>query len=232
MVSTTDTRVLLTRPQKASERFAALLGDPSAITISPVMRIVPLDFALDLRGAPALVLTSQNAVEALAGRDLPALECYCVGEKTARAAADLGLKVRATGSCVSHLAKLIVAAPPAGRLMHIRGEHVAGDLEGALGDVGLTVEPVTAYRQSAVALSREAVLLLKSSKKVIIPIFSPRSGRLLVEQFTPDMTAPRVGICLSRSIADGLDSSRFDEVMVCDETNATSLRDCVASCLI
>lgn len=232
MVPTTDQRVLLIRPKEASERFLKMLGPGARAVISPVIEIESMAFKLDLRPDTALVLTSQNAVHALKDRNLPPLRAYCVGDKTAKAARDLGLEAISAGGAVADLAALIAKTPPSGPLTHIRGEHVAGDLAGELAAHHIQLDAVVAYRQVPVALSKDAISLLKHADRVVIPIFSPRSGALLVEQLTGDMTAKRIAVCLSQSIADGLDPTSFNEISISDEMNAASLRDCVATQLI
>jgi len=179
-----------------------------------------------------VVLTSQNAVTALGRHELPGLRAYCVGDKTAQAAAELGLDAVSAEGNVEDLARLIAQDPPTQSLLHIRGDHVAGDLGAALKAEGIALATVTAYRQASEPLTQEAVNLLCSADTVVIPVFSPRSGALLVKQFSSEMTARRIAVCLSQSIADSLDPACFDDIRISDETNGLSLRDCVASCVI
>ncbi|HEV2044541.1 MAG TPA: uroporphyrinogen-III synthase, partial [Sphingomicrobium sp.] len=93
-----------------------------AVTI-PLFEIAPVDWvAPDAGEYDALLLTSANAVrfagEPLAGlRELPA---YCVGEATAVAAREAGLKVAATGANDS--AALTDLVPPGLRLLHLAGK--------------------------------------------------------------------------------------------------------------
>ena len=90
--------LLLTRPEAQSRRFAAevaRLWPDLAVILSPAQEIRPLPIAVP-QGTKGIVLTSENAVPALPfGLGLPA---YCVGERTAAAAAELpraGLATRA-----------------------------------------------------------------------------------------------------------------------------------------
>lgn len=160
--------LLLTRPEADSRRFAAMLPGWRAV-ISPILRIVPVDHdAALLRQAPGLVFTSAHAVQAAGpGRGRLAL---CVGGRTARAAREAGFDVRQGDGVAEGLLPLIAGAPVP--LIHPHGRHRAGRLP---------VRGVIVYDQQARALSTEARALLRGSLPVVLPVFSPRSARLVAE---------------------------------------------------
>lgn len=214
-----------------------MLDGIAPVVISPVIDIEHLVITPDLRGVDALVITSQNAITALADQDLPPIRTYCVGDQTAEAAKAIGLKAISAQGNVRDLVDVIKndrlhdKDRATGRLLHIRGEHIAGDLASALGMSDITLDSVIVYKQVPQKLNDAAIGLLSGADTVIIPIFSPRSGTLLVGQFTGKMTARRIAICLSPSIASQMDPTYFQDIRVSGETSGISLRDCVASCV-
>lgn len=168
MSSATRPVLLLTRPLADSRRFAAMLPEWRA-AISPVLRIVAVDHdGAALRRAPGLVFTSAHAVPAAGpGRGRLAL---CVGGHTAQAARKAGFDVRTGNGFAEGLLPLIEAADVP--LIHPHGRHLARELP---------VPGMVVYDQQAVPLGREARALLAGSAPVVLPLFSPRSARLVAE---------------------------------------------------
>jgi uroporphyrinogen-III synthase len=87
---------------------------------------------------------------------------------------------------VGHNAETLVAGlhgenPPT-PLLHLRGEHSVGDVASRLTKGGLDCREQVIYRQSPLGLTDEANTVLASKALIILPIFSPRSARLLAEQ--------------------------------------------------
>ena len=129
-------RLLVTRPEpdatRQAERLAARGHEP---VLAPLLAIESaIDATLELEGAQALIVTSRNALRALAThRDLAAslqLPLFAVGEATARAAAELGFaKVTAGPGTGAELSRRIADAldPNTGVLVHLAGETVAFD---------------------------------------------------------------------------------------------------------
>ncbi len=181
-------RLLLTRPRAQSERFArdfaAALGREIPMVISPLMEIVPRGLAVDPGAAAGLIFTSENGVAAFAGvegrRHWPV---WCVGERTAAAARAAGFAdVSVAGGDAEALVAEILAARPAGPLLHLRGAHAAGDVAGRLTAGGMQTTAAVVYDQRAQALTVEAeALLADAGAEVLLPLFSPRSAALLVE---------------------------------------------------
>lgn len=182
--------LLLTRPEAASRDFAAALeaalpGRFEAV-IAPVMGIeARADVALDLDGVQALLFSSANGVACLAARtarrDLPA---WCVGDLTARAAREAGFAALSASGDVAALAALARAEtrPGAGVLLHVRGEHAAGDLAGALAADGIAVRAAEIYRQVPCAITGDVAARLDTGGIAVVALFSPRSARLFGAQ--------------------------------------------------
>jgi uroporphyrinogen-III synthase len=168
MSSTKRPVLLLTRPSQDSRRFAAMLPDWRAV-ISPILRIVAVDHdAAALRDAPGLVFTSAHAVPAAGpGRGRLAL---CVGGHTAQVAHAAGFDVWTGNGFAEGLLPLIDAAGVP--LIHPHGRHLAKRLP---------VPGMVVYDQQAVPLTNEGGALLAGTAPVILPLFSPRSARLVAD---------------------------------------------------
>ena len=169
MPSGTTPKLLLTRPEQDSRRFVALLPEFEAV-ISPILRIQPVAHdSVRLHGAAGLVFTSAHAVPSAGpGKGRLAL---CVGGRTAQAARNAGFRTREGNGFADSLLPLIESAGVP--LIHPHGRHLARELP---------VEGIVVYDQIALDLNDDARALLAETGPVLIPVFSPRSARLLAAQ--------------------------------------------------
>lgn len=175
-------RLLLTRPLAAASRFLAACeaarGAPLPAVLSPILAIRPLAVALTRRPA-AVILTSENGAARAGELGLADLPAWCVGPRTAAVATAQGLRALVAGPDAEALLDALVAARPAGPLLHLRGEHARGDLAARLSEVGLEVQEAVAYRQEALPPRPEARAALDGRDPLVVPLFSPRSATLL-----------------------------------------------------
>jgi uroporphyrinogen-III synthase len=173
---------LLTRPAAASERFArqwrATAGAEARVVIAPVTEIVPLPGAPDRAGYAGIVFTSENAVAAL-GPAPRRMAAWCVGARTAEAAAAAGYDAEAAGGDADALVGLILGRNVRGPLLFARGAESRGDVANRLRAAGIACDEAVVYDQRAAPLSAEAVALLGGSAPVLLPLFSPASARRL-----------------------------------------------------
>src|SRR5437763_10333223 len=148
MPSRLGQRALVTRPRAEAIALAeALAARGIEAMIEPLLDIRYGDqLAPDLAGVQAVLCTSANGVRALARlsreRDIA---LFAVGEATAARARGEGFaQVESAGGNVEDLARLVRRRlrPEAGRLLHVAGSDVAGDLAGLLRDAGFDVERV------------------------------------------------------------------------------------------
>ncbi|UFM65055.1 uroporphyrinogen-III synthase [Paracoccus sp. MA] len=163
--------LLLTRPEPASRRFAAGLGQPGLkVLISPVLRIRPVAHdAARLAAARGLVFTSVNAVPAAGqGRGRPAI---CVGPATAEAARAAGFDVTEGPGDAARMLPLLEGLGKG--WLHPHGAHVAKVLP---------VPGMVVYDQLPQPLDGPARAVLAGAAPVILPLFSPRSARILADQ--------------------------------------------------
>lgn len=177
--------VLITRPDPDGAALAAVLAARGWRPVAcPLLRFVPLSVPIDATGAAALVFTSANAVRAApSDAALRALPVWAVGEATAQAARAAGFRtVRAGPSDAAALAAAILAdpPPPGARLLHLRGRHGTAGLAQALATGGLRLTEFPIYRMDAAeALPSEAVQALSARSLCAVPVYSPRTGRVL-----------------------------------------------------
>lgn len=170
--------LLLTRPEHAARRFAdeaAHLG--LEVLISPVLRIVPLDHdRVRLAGARGLVFTSENAVRfAGPGQGRPAI---CVGPRSARVAQEAGFDAVAGPGDAARLEPMLRDLGPG--WLHPHGRHIAKRLP---------VPGMAVYDQVAQPLSDAALAALAGTRPIALPLFSPRTARILSAQMA-GVTAP------------------------------------------
>jgi len=208
--------VLVTRPAEEALRTAMALAEHGYdFLIEPLLEIAPLpdaDARLAAVGdAAALLFTSANGVRGYAAatprRDLPA---YAVGGMTAEAARASGFaQVHVAGGDVESLAALVARErkPGDGALLHIAGEHVAGDLAGRLGALGFQVRTVALYTaRAAEGLSAKARDTLASGGLGAALFFSPRTARTFVSLVRTGgldtYCRSCVAVCLSPAVAE------------------------------
>jgi uroporphyrinogen-III synthase len=208
--------VLVTRPAEEALRTALALAEHGYdFLIDPLLEITPLPDAAERLAqagdAVALLFTSANGVRAYAAatpsRDLPV---YAVGRITSDAARAVGFaRIETAGGDSALLAGLVarVLRPESGALLHVAGEHVAGDLAGALAAKGFTVRTASLYTATAAtALSQKTRDTLAQGGLGAVLFFSPRTARTFVSLVrTAGLEAycrSTVAVCLSGTVAE------------------------------
>lgn len=171
--------LLLTRPREQSEAFwnacEPRIGRSASVLISPIIEIVPTRFDIDLDAYKTIVVTSGNAVEALADQ-LKGRRVATVGQRTALKATERGALARCLGQDVAEFAsKLSDIEGPA---LHVRGGHTRGGLLERAQSLGITFDECVVYEQRERPLSADALQALLRPG-VIVPLFSPRSAALI-----------------------------------------------------
>ncbi|MEQ9260087.1 MAG: uroporphyrinogen-III synthase [Roseovarius sp.] len=228
--------ILITRPQPGAdhlaEALAARLGPDSPLVISPAMEIVPaLEPLPDLRGYPTLVLTSSHAVAPLAGA-IPAEEraskqAYCVGSATAQAARAAGFPAIDGGGDAEHLAARILADHPQPPLFYARGEHVAADLAQTLISAGIETHDVVTYRQLPARLNPAALALLSGNQPFILPLFSPRSARLVFSN--AQVAAPLHIAAMSENVAQAVPHGAASRLLIAPEPSFEAMLEAIVA---
>jgi uroporphyrinogen-III synthase len=233
-------RVLVTRPAEDGAAFGKALSERGVDhLLAPMMAVRFMDdVALDLRGVQAVLVTSANGARALARltprRDL---ELMAVGPATAEAARQAGFaSVETAGGDVERLAERAAATyrPADGRLLHIAGSVVAGDLHGLLSDAGLTVDRVVAYGAEAARRLPEPVAgALSSGTLDGVVFFSARTAKLFVklalEAGLSDRLSGLAAFCLSRAVSEALPPALFGRILIAERPEGGGLVDLISS---
>jgi uroporphyrinogen-III synthase len=217
-------RALVTRPRAEAMALAEALATRGIeAVIEPLLDIHYRDEpAPGLAGVQAVLCTSVNGVRALARlsgeRDIA---LFAVGEASAARARGEGFaQVESAGGNVEDLARLVrqLLRPEAGRLLHVAGSDVAGDLAGLLREGGFAVERVVLYEARPVAgFSAPAIAALQSGLIDFALFFSPRTAAMflrLAEQAgiaaaLRTVTAVSISAAADRALGDLVFASRL-----------------------
>jgi uroporphyrinogen-III synthase len=210
--------VLVTRPVEDAEPFKSRLEEFGCrVTLAPLIETVPNAIREEiLEGATALIATSRNALAALsASPALPSavkLPIYVVGPGTAAIARNIGFKQVIEGAgAAADLASILVSdgLAPDNRLIYLRGDVVAFDLEGVLANAGINVTPITAYQSvAAETLPPNVIKALQTGSIDAVTLMSPRTAETwmrLVARLSPPVQLCGVSyLCLSERVAEAL----------------------------
>jgi uroporphyrinogen-III synthase len=176
-------RALVTRPRAEAEALAALLAERGIeAVVEPLIEVAERVASLpDLAGVQAVLCTSANGVRALArASGERGVRLFAVGDATAARARAEGFRhVESAGGDVEDLAYLVRRnlKPQAGRLLHVAGSEVAGDLAASLAADGFAVERMVLYEARAVtSLSPATVRLIADGEIDFALFFSPRTA--------------------------------------------------------
>lgn len=224
MVPRMSPTLIMTRPRDQNDRFITALRQawdgPLDVISSPLLKIVPLQVTCS--DVDSVIFTSANGVAAAKQLNLPAgLTAWCVGARTAQLAEDAGFRSMTGPGDAQGLVRDIIAAHPAGRLAHIRGNHTRGDVAHNLGAAGISCVDVIAYEQQALSLSQAARLRLRGQDPVIFPLFSPRTSTILASMGAFDALAH--GVALSKAVKDAMDTAQFADVRVAMEPTGAAM---------
>lgn len=225
-------RVLVFRPQPDAERSAeALRGRGQRPVVAPLFTVVPSAQPMPAGPFDALVLTSANAVPALAEappawRSLPA---FCVGSRTASAAREAGFTAHsAKGNRADLLALIREALPPARKLLLVAGHDRHEDLPERLRAAGHEVAIWTAYEAKAVeALPEPAAEALRSGQTDAALHYSPRSAQVFLgladQAGLAEQARALPQLALSAEIAAPLIAAGADTVLVAEHPEEAAL---------
>ena len=205
-------RALVTRPADDAAETAARLAEMGIeAVIAPATRIEPVPRGpLDLGGVQAVLVTSRNAVRALArataARDIALL---AVGDASAALAADAGFRaVASAGGDSGDLARLAAAMldPAAGRVVHAAGEAAGEALCRDLARRGFAAAPEVLYRSVPAPLPDAARGLLAARRIALALFFSAGAADAFADILRRDGSEgwcrQIAAICLSGRVAE------------------------------
>jgi uroporphyrinogen-III synthase len=211
-------RILVTRPEPDAQAQAETLAARGHDAVLAPLLIVDTvsDVPLELYGAQALIVTSRNALRALAGHaereEALRLPLFAVGEASALKAMKVGfVDVTAGTNTAQGLVALIVGAldPKGGSLVHLSGETLAFDLKSALEAQGFEVRRKILYRAVAAReLPQAALGILREGRLDAVIFMSPRTARTFADLLgRHDAVTQAKGLvcyCLSQAVAEVL----------------------------
>jgi len=227
-------RALVTRPRAEAESLAAALAERGvAALVEPLLDIrYRSEGAPDLTGVQAVLCTSANGVRALARLcGERALPLFAVGEASAARARREGFsEVHSADGAVGDLVRLVGERlrPGGGRLLHVAGSEVAGDLAGELRGRGFMVERAVLYEACPVAaLSAATVRALAGGIVDFALFFSPRTAaifaRLAAEAGVGEAMRSVSAVSISAAADGALAALRFRARHVADRPDQPSL---------
>lgn len=207
-------RLLMTRPDTGPEPDPlqdALSAAGHRLVRAPLLSVVLSGAMPPLQGAQALIVTSRNGLRAVA--PVPdaalALPLFAVGPATADLARALGFRRVIEGPGTGRgLAERVRAEsdPTAGVLVHLAGDTLAFDLEGALAAQGFETRTEVVYRtEPASAFPRAVTEAIRQRALDGVVLMSPRTANVYAKLIAAaDLTAAARGMahfCLSDAVA-------------------------------
>ena len=187
--------ILMTRPAGRAEEFLSLCetraGRRLPSVISPIIDIVDDGPVPDLSAYRTVIVTSGTAVRRLAAEgQIAGRRLVTVGDRTG----DLARQYRADAVTLGDTVDSLVgnASRISAPAIHCRGVHTRGDLAKRLEAEGVRCDQAIIYDQVARPLSSAARSLLVGRDPVILPLFSPRSARLVAGGATVTAPARRI----------------------------------------
>lgn len=224
--------LLLTRPADQSQTLARRMQGLAEVQIAPVSRIVPLDWDRGLaQGVRGLILTSANAVPQVA--HLAPLPAWCVGDATARAAAQAGFAAVASPHKAADGRALVAAmaeARPEGPFLHAHGQHLAMDVGAALADAGIAVRSAAVYAAEMVPWAPGLAGAL-AGRRIVAPLYSPRAAAAVSARLAGVPFGALVMVAISPAAAARVVPITGAELAVADHPGAmeAAIRDALAA---
>lgn len=236
-MATQSAAILITRPKAEGDAFAAALTGRFGARVRPVVSplLAPRNLSPDFSGRDyaAVVFTSAQAVEA-ARPFLPQLPrlAWCVGDKTARAAAAAGFFAKSAQGDGEALVQALAEDRPEGSILYLRGVDTAFSLLEKLTDFGISADETVLYIQEPQDFLPEALDLLGQHIDLIVPLFSPRSARLF-RAALPDTIQARLHIAaMSRNVAEALEDMPRANLTIARRPDAPAMLDAVETLLV
>lgn len=180
--------ILITRPEEDAKDFAEDVRQAGfQPLIAPMLNIAALKFDVpDLVDYQALLFTSANAVRVFTDRcDDRNIPVYTVGTRTAQVAQKAGFETvySAEGTGLD-LVDLVTAElrGEGGKLLHVRGVHVAVDVDDLLNDEGFGVDTLVVYEaRPADDISAEIRGFIKAGDVEAVTFFSKRTAEQFIK---------------------------------------------------
>ena len=220
--------MLVTRPEPdASDTAARLRALDLEPCICPLLAFEALPASLpEPRGFAAIALTSANALRALDARGAldgyRAIRTFCVGERTAGRARDLGFTdVVTAGGTLADLAERLAHAGLPGPVFYPTAREPSGDLAKSLAPYGVMVITTHVYGMNPIAGLPDPVRHDLASGAIGAALFySRRTAETFVglvgDALGREARARLGALCLSEAVAEPLVGAHFVRVGLAD----------------
>lgn len=230
-------RILVTRPREQGEATAARLAALGhEALVAPLLTIVPTSGSPPAGPCDALIVTSANAVPALAGFE-KARPVFAVGKRTAAAVCEAGfMNTRVAQGDGASLATVVAnALAPGARLLHVAGRDRKPEPQASLTREGFAVETFVAYEAvTAIELPENLRLALREASLDAALHYSRRTVETALALTRAANLAKSFLIlrhlCLSADVASPLRERDAARLIVAREPDEASLFAALALC--
>ena len=227
--------VLITRPQpqagRLGQQLTAALGGAVRLVLSPLMAREFLAPPLPPGPHEALLLTSETGAEAAgrlraAGQSLPDT-LHCVGTRTAEVARRHGFDPITICDTAKDLIAQLRKTASSGPLLYLHGSDVSARLDLALEEAGIRATSAVVYAQRPQPLSEAARHLLDTPGPVVVPLYSPRSARLLVDALPERARAEILPCAISEAVLSALPETIRCRAVVADRPDGAAMKQAI-----
>ena len=226
-------KMLVTRPEPDAQATLARLDALGISALAaPVMVRQTLDASLPPPdGFTAMVLTSANAVRALAERGVLEqyrhLPVFAVGDRTAREASEAGFeRVSSAAGALQDLVNAMTIARMRGPIFYPTGKHQSADLAKALAPLGVMVATAKIYDMVAIEALPDQILAELGGEIGAVLAYSRRSAEIfatLAASLPRDRRSRLAMLCLSETVAEPLLEARFSRISLADRPDEDAM---------
>ena len=226
-------KMLVTRPEPDAQATLARLDALGIDAVAaPVMVRQTLDASLPPPdGFTAMVLTSANAVRALAERGVLEqyrhLPVFAVGDRTAREASEAGFeRVSSAAGALQDLVNAMAIARMRGPIFYPTGKHQSADLAKALAPLGVMVATAKVYDMVAIDALPAQILAELGGEIGAVLAYSRRSAEIfatLAASLPRDKRSRLAMLCLSETVAEPLLEARFSRISLADRPDEDAM---------
>jgi uroporphyrinogen-III synthase len=228
-------RALVMRPERQARSTAARLeaAGHKAI-VAPVLSVEIDPSPPRSTAVNAIIVTSINAVDALAPAGLPAVPVFAVGGRTCAALERSGFTHVTGAPDAAALAQIIARTMAPAPLLFVAGRDRKVELEASLARAGFRIEVWEAYRAVAVGSLPEPARAALSGRYVDVVLhYSRRSAEtaltLVRSAGLEREFAAVLHLCLSADVAEGLESLAQRRIDVAARPDEDALMDALDS---
>lgn len=231
-INETPKHIIITRTKPGAVKTALRAEKMGLIPIIlPAAEVIAKDFDVDIEGVQALLVTSSNAPQ-LANFDehLLSIPIYAVGDATMEACITRGFtQVISAGGDASALAVLIADRlnPEDGKLMHLRGDDVAGDVGGLLRACGFEVLNAVCYATVANPEFIAKINPTMQENNGYIMFHSPKGAERFNAAVKEHNLQNWCAICISEAAAQPIIAAGFQEIRIASRPNEDAMFDII-----